>query len=133
MLDMEPERTHAVRVELPAQTINMSIVRTVAAAVAARADLTVDQIEDVRLATDEAMSYLISHAVTDATVTCLLTVDGGSFRAEMSCSTTASEAPEPEAFSWTVLTALVGAVETDLRDGQLTMSLRITRDHSVSA
>ncbi|HEV8024649.1 MAG TPA: ATP-binding protein [Candidatus Nanopelagicales bacterium] len=130
---MEPERSDAVRVEVPAQTINMSIVRTVAAAVAARAELTVDQIEDVRLATDEAMSYLIAHAGADASVSCLLTVGGADFHAEMSCATTASELPEPEPFSWTVLTALVGSVETDLQGGRLTMSLSVTRDHSVSA
>ena len=37
----------------------MAIARTVAAAMAARADLTLDQIEDVRLAMDEGLAYII--------------------------------------------------------------------------
>ena len=59
-----------IRVEIPAATINMAIARTVAAAMAARADLTLDQIEDVRLAMDEGLAYIIEVASDGAMVTC---------------------------------------------------------------
>ncbi len=45
-----------------AATRNAALARTVAAAMAARADLPLDQLEDVRLAVDEAVSQLILDA-----------------------------------------------------------------------
>jgi len=123
----------AVEVGFPADTANMAIARTVAAAVAARADLTVDQIEDVRLAIDEAAAYLITHASADARVRGRLWVEGHTFHALLSCSTDATSAPEPEAFSWTVLSALVGDIDREIVDGNLTMHWALVRDHSVSA
>ncbi len=123
----------AVEVGFPAETANMAIARTVAAAVAARADLTVDQIEDVRLAIDEAAAYLITHASADARVRGRLWVEGATFHALLSCSTDATSTPEPEAFSWTVLSALVGDIDREIVDEDLTMHWALVRDHSVSA
>ena len=123
----------AVEVGFPADTANMAIARTVAAAVAARADLTVDQIEDVRLAIDEAAAYLITHASPDARVRGRLWVEGPTFHALLSCSTDATSTPEPEAFSWTVLSALVGDIDREIVDADLTMHWALARDHSVSA
>ena len=122
-----------VEVGFPADTANMAIARTVAAAVATRADLTVDQIEDVRLATDEAAAYLIMHASTDVRVHGRLWVEGHTFHALLSCATNATSAPEPEAFSWTVLTALVGDLDREIVDGDLTMHWSLAREHSVPA
>lgn len=123
----------AFEVAFPAETANMSIARTVAAAVAARADLTVDQIEDVRLAIDEATAYLIAHARVDARVRARLWADDSTLHAVLTCPTDAPSPPEPEEFSETVLTALVGAVDRAVLDGDLTMHWSLTRDHSVSA
>lgn len=123
----------AVEVGFPADTANMSIARTVAAAVAARADLTIDQIEDVRLAIDEAVAYVITHADQDSRVRCRMWVADGTLHAVVSGATSAATPPEPEPFSLTVLTALVGDVDTDLYDGDLAMHWSIARDHSVSA
>jgi len=133
MKRMETQGRTAISVEVPAQTVNMSIVRTVAAAVAARADLTVDQIEDVRLAIDESMAHLIKHASDDAVVTCELTADDSAFEATLRCPTPLRESPEPEQFSWTVLTALVGSVDITLVDGELQMHWTVIREHSVTA
>jgi len=109
----------------------MAIARSVAAAVATRADLTVDQIEDVRLAIDEAAAYLIAHASPDARVRGRLWTDEHTFHASLSCGTDSTTAPEPEAFSWTVLTALVGDIDRELADGELVMHWALSRDHSV--
>jgi len=123
----------AIEVAFPADTANMAIARSVAAAVATRADLTVDQIEDVRLAIDEAAAYLIAHASPDARVRGRLWTDEHTFHASLSCGTDSTTAPEPEAFSWTVLTALVGDIDRELTDGELVMHWALARDHSVPA
>jgi serine/threonine-protein kinase RsbW len=128
-----PGPSTAIEVAFPADTANMAIARSVAAAVATRADLTVDQIEDVRLAIDEATAYLIAHASPDARVLGRLWTDGHTFHASLSCATESTSAPEPEPFSWTVLTALVSDIDRELVDGELVMHWVLARDHSVPA
>lgn len=125
--------TTAVEVGFPADTANMSIARTVAAAVAARADLTIDQIEDVRLAIDEAVAYVITHANTGTRVRCRMWVADSSLHALVSGTTSAAAPPDLEPFSLTVLTALVGQVDTHLHDGDLVIHWSVARDHSVNA
>ena len=130
MIDVPNE---AVEVGFPADTANMSIARTVAAAVAARADLTIDQIEDVRLAVDEAVAYIITHANHETRIRCRMWVAAGSLHAVVSGPTGATAPPELAPFSLTVLTALVGDVDTDLHDGDLVIHWSLARDHSVNA
>jgi len=120
-----------VRVEFPAQTVNMAIARTVAAAVAARADLTVDQIEDVRLAMDEALSHVISVAAEGSSVECELCATGGVVSATIQCAVPSNDVPEPNPFSWTVLTALVSDVHLTVEDTCITMTWSLARDSSI--
>ncbi|MDA9790814.1 anti-sigma regulatory factor [bacterium] len=122
-----------VRVEFPAETVNMAIARTVGAAMAARADLTVDQIEDVRLAMDEAISHLISVAAEGATVGCDVCNDGSTVSVTLECAVPTDEVSAPDPFAWTVLTALVGSVEMSVVDRVLRMQWSLARDHSLSA
>lgn len=120
-----------VRVEFPADTINMAIARSVAAAIATRADLTVDQIEDVRLAMDEATSYLIKIAATGTSITCDLWVDGAAIHASMACATATATPPDPEPFAWTVLTALVNAIDLTVVNSQAQLRWSLASDHSL--
>ena len=49
-----------VRISVPAKAEFLHVVRTVVGSVAARNDLTIDAIEDLRIAVDEACSQLLS-------------------------------------------------------------------------
>ena len=122
-----------VRVEFPADTINMSIARSVAAAIAVRADLTVDQVEDVRLAMDEATSHLIKIAAPGSQVGCELWIDSGTVHASLRCTTAMSPPPDPDPFAWTVLTALVSSVELDASGAGVELHWSLTSDHSLNA
>lgn len=130
---MKAHSPDTVTMQCPAATQNASLVRSVAATLAVRADLTLDQVEDVRLAVDEAFSYLVTHASTDSVITCNLGTDRRRFSAEMSCTTTAMTTPDPDPFSWMVLTALVPDVAFDLHNGTLTLTWTFAADHSVTA
>ncbi len=66
--------TGPVTLTFPAHARNVALARSLAAAMSARADLPIDQLEDVRLAVDEAVSQLILTARPDALVTCVFTV-----------------------------------------------------------
>jgi len=122
-----------VRVEIPAATINMAIARTVAAAMAARADLTLDQIEDVRLAMDEVLAYIIEVVPDGAMVTCELCVADGVVSATLTSTVASSTVAEPNPFAWTVLTALVGDVDLRVDDGSIRLQWNVARDASVQA
>ena len=63
--------TDTVTVSFSADTRNVALARTVAAAVAARADFPLDRLEDLRLAVDEAVTQVIACASSD--VTCIFT------------------------------------------------------------
>ena len=111
----------------------MSIARTVAAAMAARADLTLDQIEDVRLAMDEGLAHIIEVVPDGAMVTCELCVADGVVSATLASTVTSSTVAEPNPFAWTVLTALVGDVDLRVDDGSIRLQWNVARDASVQA
>ena len=111
----------------------MSIARTVAAAMAARADLTLDQIEDVRLAMDEGLAYIIEVVPEGAMVTCEMCVADGVVSATLASTVASSTVAEPNLFAWTVLTALVGDVDLRVDDGSIRLQWNVARDASVQA
>jgi serine/threonine-protein kinase RsbW len=110
-----------VVLRIPADTSYVSLVRTATAAVSAQADFTVDALDDLRLAVDEACALAISDAVSDITVT--FRVSGSRVAIDV-CTASASGRPvATNTFAWTVLTALVDDVETDVTDGTLRIHL----------
>jgi serine/threonine-protein kinase RsbW len=127
---MSTSPTDHIRLEFPADTVNMAIARTVAAAVAARADLTIDQVEDVRLAMDEATAHMIRAAKPRSLVSCDLWVKDHAVHASLTCTTPFDDPPEPEPFSWMVLTALVESIHLESADGVLLLRWSLAREPS---
>ena len=123
----------AVTVAFPAETLNVALARTVAAAMAARADLTIDQLEDVRLAVDEAVSQLIADASPDATVTCAFEAGAGTLSITVTARTRTGATPATDTFSWTVMRALVDSVAATTDGGEVRLDLRIARALPVEA
>lgn len=119
--------TDTVTLTFAADTRNVALARTIAAAMAARADLPIDQLEDLRLAVDEAVTQILSTAPPDADVDCEFRIDGDRVHVQITSSTTATSVPSTTSFSWTVLSALVDAVEARLVDGQLTIAFSVSR------
>ena len=58
-----------VTIKLPAAGAYLSVLRTATAGLAARLDFTLDEIEDLRIAVDEACAILLSIAPAQAEVT----------------------------------------------------------------
>jgi hypothetical protein len=52
-----------VQVRMPAESAYLSVLRTAAAGLAARLDFTLDEIEDLRIAIDEACATLLTQAI----------------------------------------------------------------------
>jgi serine/threonine-protein kinase RsbW len=117
----------SVTLTFPADTANVALARTLAAAMSARADLPIDQLEDVRLAVDEAVSQVILDAPADADVTCTFDVDGTDLGITISAPSASRAVPAQDTFSWTVLRALVESVTADVTDGVVTLRLQVRR------
>jgi serine/threonine-protein kinase RsbW len=115
---------------VPADNTYLAVLRTATAGLAARLTMTLDQIEDLRIAVDEACAILVPLATAsrpDAAgpeVTCRFTVMPEALRIDVSVWTLyGHKLPGAQSFSWQVLTALAGEVAADARDGRATISL----------
>jgi serine/threonine-protein kinase RsbW len=120
-----------VTLTFPAATQNVSLARTVTAAMAARADLPLDQLEDARLAVDEAVSQVIADAPPGAQVTCAFTVRDSELDIVVHAPSASGSVPPTGTFSWTVLTALVDSVTAAVDDGVVVLRLRVVRSVAV--
>jgi serine/threonine-protein kinase RsbW len=125
--------TDTVTLTFRADTRNVSLARTVAAAMSARADLPLDQLEDVRLAVDEAVSQLILEAPAGADITCSFQLVGPDLDITVSAPSVNGLVPSTDTFSWTVLSALVDSVTASIEEGTLTLDLHVVRHIPVDA
>ncbi len=117
-----------VRITLPAAGVYLSVLRTAAAALASRLDFTLDDIEDLRIAVDEACALLVTSAVPGADITCEFELAGDVLQVCVSALTLDGEAPRRDTFAWTVLTALAGEVDSTVDgDNRVTLQLRKMR------
>lgn len=101
-----------VALRLPAVGAYLSVLRTATAGLAARLDFTLDEIEDLRIAVDEACAMLLSSALPGADLECEFELTADLIRVSVSVLTLDGRQPARDTFAWTVLTALAGDVDS---------------------
>jgi serine/threonine-protein kinase RsbW len=101
----------AVEIRLPADSAYLSVLRTATAGLAARLNFTLDEIEDLRIAVDEACAMLLPQAIETAQLSCRFRLGGDTLEVMVTVPTTRGDLPEKETFAWTVLSALAGEVD----------------------
>jgi len=120
-----------VTIKLPAAGAYLSVLRTATAGLAARLDFTLDEIEDLRIAVDEACAMLLSQALPGADLECEFQLDDASIRVAVSVFTIDGQQPSRDTFAWTVLSALAGAVDSSAGvDNRITITLLKRRSGS---
>ncbi len=112
----EPGTQDFVEVRLPAAGAYLSVLRTATAGLAARLDFTLDEIEDLRIAVDEACAILLQQAVPGSVLSCVFRLVDDSLEVTVSAPTTDGHAPARDTFAWTVLSALAGKVSSAVAD-----------------
>jgi serine/threonine-protein kinase RsbW len=122
----------AVEVRIPADVVYVSTLRLTAASLAARCDLTIDDIEDLRLAVDEACALLLPHARQDATLEARFELAAGRLAVETSVQTDDTAEPDRSGFAWTVLGALASSVDVHASDSRLAILVTKTRETAAS-
>src|SRR6202023_1942715 len=111
--DRDTTQDH-VTVCMPAEGAYLSVLRTATAGLAARLDFTLDEIEDLRIAVDEACAMLLAEAVPGTDLECEFELTGDAMRIAVSVLTVSGTEPSRDTFAWTVLSSLAGDVDSSV-------------------
>ena len=122
-----------VRVCMPAEGAYLSVLRTATAGLAARLDFTLDEIEDLRIAVDEACAMLLAQAIPGTNLECDFDLGADQMTITVSVVAAQPRTPARDTFAWTVLSALAGDVDSRLEpDDRVAIVLRKQRGASGS-
>lgn len=123
----EPEERRAdVELRLPADGAYASVLRTTAAAVAARLDFTVEDVEDLRIAIGEAGALVLPESAPGSDLTARFHLRRGTLTVELSTEAVAERAPDHDSFAWQVLTTLADAAHAETRAGLFRVRFTLT-------
>lgn len=125
----ERETGDHVTVSMPAEGAYLSVLRTATAGLAARLDFTLDEIEDLRIAVDEACAMLLTQAIPGTNLECVFDLGADEMTITVSVVAAQPRMPAKDTFAWTVLSALAGTVEGRLGpDDQVAIVMRKARE-----
>ncbi|MBE1487176.1 ATP-binding protein [Plantactinospora soyae] len=117
-----------VLLTVPADGGYLGVLRTATAGLAARLQFALDEIEDLRIAVDEACAMLLAVATRDAELECRFSVTDDALTVEVSVATTrGSRLPAESSFAWKVLTALTTSASATADNGRATIMLLTRR------
>jgi serine/threonine-protein kinase RsbW len=117
-----------VLLAVPAAGAWLGVLRTATASLASRLQFTLDEIEDLRIAVDEACAILLALASLEAVLSCRFTVTEDALTVDASVPTdnpAVVRLPSNESFAWQVLSALTDEVAARV-DGH-TVSILLTK------
>ena len=124
MIDTAP---HA-ELRLPADSAFLAVLRTATAGLAARINFTLDDIEDLRIAVDEACAMLLAIATPGACLDCRFAVTDDALAVEVTVTTVhGARLPSEASFAWKVLTALTAAAFAETIGDRATIRLLTRR------
>ena len=112
-----------VELRIPADSAYLAVLRTATAGLAARLDFTLDDIEDLRIAVDEACAMVLPQARPDSDLTCTFDLDPTRLTVAVTAECEAPRPPNRDGFAWTVLAALTNEVRADVDGNRLTVTL----------
>ena len=113
-----------VELRLPADGAYLSVLRTATAGLAARLDFTLDEIEDLRIAVDEACALLLADVPENSELNCVFSLSPEALSVTVTAPSRTGRKPRRHTFAWTVLTALAGEVDAAItEDGLLSINL----------
>jgi serine/threonine-protein kinase RsbW len=112
-----------VELRIPADSAFLAVLRTATAGLAARLDFTLDDIEDLRIAVDEACAMVLPQAREGSDLTCAFDLGDGALSVAVSAECDDPQQPSRDGFAWTVLAALTSSVRADTEGDRLTVTL----------
>jgi serine/threonine-protein kinase RsbW len=115
-----------VELRIPADSAFLAVLRTATAGLAARLDFTLDDIEDLRIAVDEACAMVLPQARAGSDLTCAFELGSSSLSVVVSAECESPREPSRDGFAWTVLTALTSSATAEVDGDRLAIRLSRT-------
>jgi serine/threonine-protein kinase RsbW len=112
-----------VELRIPADSAYLAVLRTATAGLAARLDFTLDDIEDLRIAVDEACAMVLPQARENSDLTCTFDLQASKLTVAVTAECDSPRPPNRDGFAWTVLAALTSEVAADVHGDKLTVTL----------
>ena len=112
-----------VELRIPADSAYLAVLRTATAGLAARLDFTLDDIEDLRIAVDEACAMVLPQARENSDLTCTFDLDASKLTVAVTAECDSPRPPNRDGFAWTVLAALTNEVAAEIDGDKLTVTL----------
>ncbi|MFV2085209.1 ATP-binding protein [Micromonospora sp. LOL_021] len=117
-----------VLLTVPADGGYLSVLRTATAGLAARLHFALDEIEDLRIAVDEACAMLLAVATRDADLQCRFSVTDDALTVEVAVAAVrGARLPPDSSFAWKVLRALTTSATATASSGQASIRLLTRR------
>jgi serine/threonine-protein kinase RsbW len=118
----------AVQIETPATGEYLAVVRAAATGLAAGLNFTYEQIDDLRIAVDEACAQLLAHRGGAGTLRVAYAVEDAALRVEVTVDPDRDGRPPDllpkDSFGWQILRAVVDEVDEHIEDGRVLLAFR---------
>lgn len=112
-----------VELRIPADSAYLAVLRTVTAGLAARLDFTLDDIEDLRIAVDEATAMVLPQTLPNTDLCCSFYLADSRLGVAVSATCDSPRQPSQDGFAWTVLSALTSSLDAQVDGDILTVTL----------
>jgi serine/threonine-protein kinase RsbW len=118
-----PDHHPHARLRVPADGSYLTMLRTATSGLASRIHFTLEDIEDLRIAVDEACAILLAQSRADADLECAFWVHQESMTIEVATTCDSPRAPSQHGFAWRVLSALAHEATTYVDGDRLVVTL----------
>jgi serine/threonine-protein kinase RsbW len=117
--------TSTVHLEIPASGAYLSVARAAATGLAAQLQFTYEEIDDLRIAVDEACTQLLARRGSATTLNLAYHLADAELRVEVSIEAHDRGAPlAKDTFAWQILSAMTDEVQERSEAGRLRLSFR---------
>lgn len=120
-----------VEISVPASSAYVATLRLTASSLAGQADLTVDEIDDLALAVDEACALLLPHA-NGGPLTGRFAIAPGSLDVAVALSGQPGREVDRSGFAWTLLSALADNLQVGSGGAELSVAFTKRRQSAGS-
>ena len=120
-----------VELRLPAEGAYVSVLRTTTAALAARLDFTLEDIEDLRMAVSEAAALCLECAADDADLDVVFDLGADTIGVTVTTTCDTEAEIDEESFAWQVLTTLASSATVSTAEGELVVTLVMAPEAAV--
>ena len=117
-------------VRFPADSAYVAVLRMVSAGIAARLDFTLDDLEDLKMAVSEASALVLAGATPGGDLRARYFLGEDQLSVEVSADAFDAAAPDPDSFTWQVLTATATDVAATAASDRLSIVLTVASSAS---